>query len=118
MVNILVEKYTKRTEEEILKLPRDANGDFIYPQEGTYPRDVIAVAPQMTSVDDGDNRRMVLTGIEIYDEVDSPIGPDDFIIYDGSRFQVDGANIPSQDNPHTVGLGYEGKLIPAKLTKG
>ena len=118
MVMILVEKYTERTAEELLKLDRDANGDFIYPQEGSYERDVIAVAPQMTSVDDEPNRRMILTGIEIYDEVDSPIGPDDFIIYDGSRFKVDGANIPHQDNPHAVGLGMEGKLIPAKLVRG
>lgn len=115
MVQILVERYTKR---DIKELPRDSNGDFIYPQEGTYPRDVIAVAPQMTSVDDEPNRRMVLTGIEIYDTTDSPIGPDDFIIYDGSRFQVDGDNIPHQENPHAVGLGMEGKLIPAKLVKG
>lgn len=118
MVHILVEKYTIRSEEELLKLPRDANGDFIYPKEDTYPREVIAVAPQMTSVDDEPNRRMVLTGIEIYDTVDSPIGPDDFIIYDGSRFQVDGENIPHQANPHDTGLGMEGKLIPAKLARG
>src|SRR5699024_12037143 len=76
MVMIVVEQYTKRDIED---LPRDANGDFIYPEEGSYERDVIAVAPQMTSVDDEPNRRMVLTGIEIYDEVDSPIRPDDFI---------------------------------------
>lgn len=118
MVNILVERYTPRTQDELAELDRDANGDFIYPAEGSYERDVIAVAPQMTSVDDEANRRMVLTGIEIYDTVDSPIGTDDFIIYDGSRFQVDGANIPSQDNPHSVGLGMEGKLIPAKLVRG
>lgn len=115
MVMIVVEQYTKRDIED---LPRDANGDFIYPEEGSYERDVIAVAPQMTSVDDEPNRRMVLTGIEIYDTADSPIRPDDFIIYDGSRFQVDGDNIPHQDNPHAVGLGMEGKLIPAKLVRG
>ena len=118
MVMIQVEKYTIRSEEDLFKLPRDENGDFIYPEEGTYERDVIAVAPQMTSVDDEPNRRMILTGIEIYDTVDSPINPDDFIIYDGSRFKVDGDNIPHQDNPHSVGLGMEGKVIPAKLVRG
>ena len=118
MVMILVEKYTIRSEEDLFKLPRDKNGDFIYPEEGTYERDVIAVAPQMTSVDDEPNRRMILTGIEIYDTADSPINPDDFIIYDGSRFKVDGDNIPHQDNPHSVGLGMEGKIIPAKLVRG
>lgn len=115
MVMIMVERYTAR---DVSELERDENGDFIYPEEGSYAREVIAVAPQMTSTPDEDNRKMILSGIEIYDTVDSPILPDDFIIYDGSRFQVDGENIPFTDNPHGVGLEMEGKVIPAKLVRG
>lgn len=115
MVKIRVVRYTSR---DVTELQRDENGDFIYPDEGEYDRDVIAVAPQMTSTPDEGNRKVILTGIEIYDTADSPIEEDDIVLYDGSRFMVDGENIPFHENPHGVGLGMEGRVIPAKLVRG
>lgn len=115
MVKITVEKFTVR---DTADLERDENGDFIYPEEGTYEREVIAVAPQMTSTPDDPNRKMILTGIEIYDTVDSPIEADDFIIYDGTRFQVDGENVAWENNPNSMGLGLQGKVIPCKVSRG
>lgn len=80
-----------------------------------YDREHIAVAPHVDAEQIGEMRSMVVSGFDLYDTYDSPIGPHDEVTVRGDRYRVDG-EIARWRNPFTGDA--PGCVITVKKVEG
>lgn len=68
----------------------DANGEPIVSWGEDIERPKCAVAPHVDTEEINDTRTMIVSGYDIYDTYDTPVGPEDEITVRGHRCKVDG----------------------------
>ena len=80
------------------------------------PRHFCAVSPRVEEEDKGGhNRTVIVEGYDVYDTVDSPVGPYDEVTVRGVRYAVDG-QVARWRNPFTA--GPSGCMFKLKRVEG
>lgn len=105
---VTVHPYVEDVGRDLLGNPVSGWGD-------DYERVHVAVAPHVEVEQVGEMRSMVVSGFDLYDTLDSPVGPYDEITVRGARYRVDG-EIARWRNPFTG--SQPGCVITVKRVEG
>jgi hypothetical protein len=92
----------------------DPNGNPVVSWGEPVERDHVAVAPHMVEKEDNGQRSMVVSGYDLYDTFDAPIGPRDQITVRGDRYEIDG-EVERWRNPYT-GVDRGSKIIVKRVS--
>lgn len=92
----------------------DANGNAVVSWGEPIARAHVAVAPHMVEKTDNGVRSMVVSGYDLYDTTDTPIGPRDQIMVRGDRYVIDG-EIERWHNPFT-GRDHGSKITVKRVS--